>query len=138
MAVLSKLSRFQRLSMIQSALLLTQNERTEHVQGFDHLEHHPMLAPPPIATLPPTDGNVFSIDHSHCYGTTLSTIRTEAGAVFGPYDSHEQPRARGPKKPETVVWFCSECGDGPILDWQTACPQCYHQRCGSCKEEYAS
>jgi hypothetical protein len=34
-----------------------------------------------------------------------------------------------------TVWFCSECGDGPIGSWQASCPSCYHTICGSCRHE---
>ncbi|KAH7355641.1 hypothetical protein BKA66DRAFT_475278 [Pyrenochaeta sp. MPI-SDFR-AT-0127] len=31
-----------------------------------------------------------------------------------------------------VVWYCSECREGPMPNWQDACPCCYHQKCDSC------
>jgi len=34
-----------------------------------------------------------------------------------------------------LVWFCSECYDGPISYWQAICVQCSHQKCGSCRVE---
>lgn len=31
-----------------------------------------------------------------------------------------------------VVWYCSDCGDGPLGSWYSACPMCNHKRCGGC------
>lgn len=35
-----------------------------------------------------------------------------------------------------ITWFCSNCGDGPIGDWQNTCSNCPHIRCISCRTEY--
>jgi hypothetical protein len=49
------------------------------------------------------------------------------------YDNaHGQPRTRGPT---TIVWYCSECGDGPYGMWQNICQRCTHVVCGSCVKE---
>ena len=37
-----------------------------------------------------------------------------------------------------VVWFCSDCYDGPISGWQVVCVNCSHQRCSACREEETS
>jgi streptogramin lyase len=34
-----------------------------------------------------------------------------------------------------AVWFCSDCGDGPIGLWQICCTACSHQRCAGCVVE---
>ncbi|KAJ8113637.1 hypothetical protein OPT61_g4271 [Boeremia exigua] len=34
-----------------------------------------------------------------------------------------------------TVWFCSECGNGPMGTWYTACPCCNHGYCGYCRVE---
>ena len=34
-----------------------------------------------------------------------------------------------------VVWFCSNCYDGPISGWQDVCVACLHVKCGSCRVE---
>lgn len=34
-----------------------------------------------------------------------------------------------------VVWYCSECGDGPIGTWNPQCTSCGHLYCGSCHTE---
>jgi hypothetical protein len=46
---------------------------------------------------------------------------------------HQQPLADGPET--TVVWHCSECGDGPYGRWQVSCQTCQHAKCSSCLEE---
>ena len=33
------------------------------------------------------------------------------------------------------MWFCSNCGEGPISSWQSVCVHCSHQKCGSCSVE---
>lgn len=36
----------------------------------------------------------------------------------------------------TQVWYCSECGDGPLVAaHNTGCPSCYHTKCGECAED---
>jgi len=35
----------------------------------------------------------------------------------------------------SLVWFCSECYDGPIGYWQSQCTACSHQKCNSCRVE---
>jgi hypothetical protein len=43
-----------------------------------------------------------------------------------------------PREPEPViVWFCSECFDGPYGKWQVSCQKCQHPKCGYCKEVQA-
>lgn len=37
-----------------------------------------------------------------------------------------------------TVWYCSECGDGPMGTWIPACTACGHSLCGSCNVEKAS
>lgn len=39
------------------------------------------------------------------------------------------------KNSKEMVWFCSNCGDGPIRDWQTFCAICGHEQCSSCRVE---
>lgn len=34
-----------------------------------------------------------------------------------------------------IVWYCSECGDGPIGTWNSQCTSCGHLYCGSCHTE---
>jgi hypothetical protein len=34
-----------------------------------------------------------------------------------------------------TVWYCSNCGDGPIGSWNTVCTSCGHQICGGCTVE---
>lgn len=37
-----------------------------------------------------------------------------------------------------TVWYCSDCGDGPMGTWIPACTACGHSLCGSCTVEKAS
>ena len=34
-----------------------------------------------------------------------------------------------------LVWYCSDCGDGPIAIWENSCVACNHQKCYACREE---
>ena len=33
---------------------------------------------------------------------------------------------------KNIVWFCSQCGDGPVAARQDVCVQCHHQKCADC------
>lgn len=33
------------------------------------------------------------------------------------------------------VWYCSECGDGPIASWNPCCANCGHATCYACTFE---
>jgi hypothetical protein len=33
------------------------------------------------------------------------------------------------------IWYCSDCGDGPIGLWQSCCTACSHVRCAGCYVE---
>jgi hypothetical protein len=46
-------------------------------------------------------------------------------------DKPKKPSGR----PENIVWFCSQCGDGPYGFWQKVCQYCSHVICGSCEKE---
>jgi hypothetical protein len=37
-----------------------------------------------------------------------------------------------------TVWYCSDCGDGPMGTWIPACTACGHSLCGACTVEKAS
>ena len=37
-----------------------------------------------------------------------------------------------------TVWYCSNCGDGPMGTWITACTACGHYPCGACTVEKVS
>jgi hypothetical protein len=34
------------------------------------------------------------------------------------------------------VWYCSNCRDGPLGDWQNVCTSCSHVKCGFCTVEH--
>ncbi|KAH5288114.1 hypothetical protein HBI24_004480 [Parastagonospora nodorum] len=53
---------------------------------------------------------------------------------------HHGKPVRGTKQcgPTNIVWYCSECGDGPYGIWQNVCDACNHKRCGSCQCEETS
>ncbi|KAF1922794.1 uncharacterized protein M421DRAFT_349029 [Didymella exigua CBS 183.55] len=50
-------------------------------------------------------------------------------SVYGD-GNHDGAPVDGPK-----VWYCSECGDGPIGEWQVSCQNCGHAACGACTIE---
>ncbi|KAF3033628.1 hypothetical protein E8E12_003512 [Didymella heteroderae] len=37
-----------------------------------------------------------------------------------------------------TVWFCDNCGNGPMGTWYSACTDCGHYRCGGCIVEETS
>jgi hypothetical protein len=38
-------------------------------------------------------------------------------------------------KGQEVVWYCSNCGQGPTGSWQNCCASCNHVRCAGCTVE---
>jgi len=66
-------------------------------------------------------GPLFGGDHTSPFENYLDT-ETGHGGGSAPADGD-------------VVWFCSECGDGPIASWQNACVSCNHQKCCACRDE---
>lgn len=38
----------------------------------------------------------------------------------------------------STVWYCSDCGDGPIGSWNPNCTSCGHVYCGACIVEKAA
>lgn len=36
---------------------------------------------------------------------------------------------------KTRVWYCSNCSNGPMGVWYSACSECGHHRCGDCTVE---
>jgi hypothetical protein len=122
MAVLSTL-RFQETVSAHQHSQMTQHffedqisYRPEHVMG------------PPCAleqTLP--------VD-LHTFGAGLHRKSTEYDGYnqFREGHGHQQTPTDGP---ETFVWLCSNCGDGPYGAWQPCCQNCGHNKCGSCTVE---
>lgn len=39
------------------------------------------------------------------------------------------------KSIKIIAWFCSECREGPSLEWQISCPNCGHEKCNMCPRE---
>jgi hypothetical protein len=39
------------------------------------------------------------------------------------------------RRSNIFIWYCSECGDGPLGDWFEQCTSCDHIRCSYCKAE---
>jgi hypothetical protein len=33
------------------------------------------------------------------------------------------------------VWYCSDCGNGPLGGWQDVCVECHHRKCMGCEVE---
>ncbi|KAF2791667.1 hypothetical protein K505DRAFT_63148 [Melanomma pulvis-pyrius CBS 109.77] len=80
---------------------------------------------PPLAIIH-TDLAVGSIPSEH-----PRIVEPDFG---GSHDGNTQGNQGEPMDAE-VVWFCSDCGDGPYGSWQNICQNCRHVKCGSCKEE---
>ncbi|KAJ4984429.1 hypothetical protein SVAN01_10064 [Stagonosporopsis vannaccii] len=74
------------------------------------------------------------------HGQTLSTLNpaddlkslTSLSAVDDIPGNHQHSGA--PMDGE-MVWFCSDCNNGPMGTWYGACPMCGHVYCGYCKLE---
>lgn len=47
-------------------------------------------------------------------------------------DMFDGPTQEGPTE---AVWYCAECGDGPIPDWNPCCSSCPYRRNGGCWAE---
>ena len=43
--------------------------------------------------------------------------------------------AASSKSGEDLVWFCSNCNEGPVACWQTICVNCSHEKCNACRVE---
>ncbi|KAH3919643.1 hypothetical protein HBI56_029340 [Parastagonospora nodorum] len=70
--------------------------------------------------------------HLHGGKWHMQTDDFATTSQMGHVDAHGQPRTRGPT---TIVWYCSECRDGPLGIWQNVCPSCSHIICGYCDKE---
>lgn len=62
------------------------------------------------------------------------------GVAFGLFSTsewaeEEQPKLRKMKAPKGMVWYCDQCCDGPLTDWQEQCGICGHVRCGDCCDD---
>jgi hypothetical protein len=85
-------------------------------------------------------GNTQSTSMLHAHGIALPI-----GPLFG-NDDYDQTHlslskshgyTSAPTDGGAVVWYCSNCGDGPKGSWQNCCAVCSHVRCGGCTVEAA-
>jgi hypothetical protein len=85
-------------------------------------ESHSQLSSPqsPTDLHPGSVGNVFGCSfHTHLARNDTSS---SSGTNYGKPDA-------------VIVWYCSECGDGPQGHWRDQCANCEHSKCYYCKEE---
>jgi hypothetical protein len=94
--------------------------------AFGNLDPSPLLPSLPALTGLETGpiGNLFG-DDSHTHNAYPDTV-IQSSTTHG-YTSC-------PKKPTVITWYCHECGDGPLADWNHQC-SCEHIKCCYCKEE---
>jgi hypothetical protein len=64
--------------------------------------------------------------------TTEADIQHRQRYMTYPHAPVHRPAQRNQ---EEVTWFCSECHDGPYLDWHDHCQECGHRRCARCRKE---
>ncbi|KAF2622900.1 hypothetical protein BU25DRAFT_425377 [Macroventuria anomochaeta] len=60
------------------------------------------------------------------------TANTSSFIIADNHMDHQHGSA--PSDGETV-WYCSNCGNGPMGTWYTACPCCNHPYCSACTVE---
>lgn len=46
-----------------------------------------------------------------------------------------EPKESILRSPKSILWHCSECGDGPYGHWQNVCMRCEHKMCNHCAQE---
>lgn len=63
--------------------------------------------------------------HSIINGPTSSIIA----------DHHMDPQHSSAPCDGNMVWYCDNCGNGPMGTWYSACTGCGHYRCGGCTVE---
>jgi len=64
------------------------------------------------------------------FDSHLHTGYTRIDSMANPYREHPKPKP-------TYVWYCDNCGDGPIGNWQPACSSCDHKKCSGCTVQEA-
>ncbi|KAH8725961.1 hypothetical protein GQ44DRAFT_706195 [Phaeosphaeriaceae sp. PMI808] len=77
------------------------------------------------------EDNITTSD-SNFVGTSIKAQSIQKATPLGAYNA-----ASITKRGRTILWFCSNCGDGPSCSWQGQCPMCAHVRCTSCVAEEA-
>lgn len=80
-------------------------------------------APPSVSTDTPASGAI----------STLNMTLTETASVRAQSPSFPQGTSAVSDK---VVWYCSNCGDGPIGSWNPSCT-CGHEYCDKCEVHMA-
>jgi hypothetical protein len=95
-----------------------------------------------LAQFSPSNKLVSSILH-------VSNVALSIGNLFGDDDHGHRIHLRPAVDPwgdkgcgkapvdGPEIWFCSECGDGPLGDWFEQCTSCDHIKCIYCKVEKA-
>lgn len=133
MAVLSKLFLSSNEPMHTTDLALTEcHEQTVHHRDYfdDHLDVS--ISHPPHVIY----ASDFDIQHGSVPGNVFANRLIYINTALQSRTSHGygQPVSRPPKPPPVYVWYCHECGDGPISTWRGQC-NCEHHKCEFCKEE---
>ena len=132
MAILSTLYPYQTGPQAAAPRALARQNSESPTRSLENSRHQPHLRTQPTASILHSGGAALSVGvlfgDSYMHYAQLDSITSpwaDNGRGQGPTD--------GPD-PE-IVWFCSECKDGPYCDWQDQCQACQHHRCSSCKEE---
>ena len=63
--------------------------------------------------------------------SSLNTSPAESASVRTQNPSSDSATAL----PRDAVWYCSNCGDGPMGPWGEACDNCGHTYCSACTVE---
>jgi hypothetical protein len=116
---LSRPSNEKSFPTVFSLLAPAYDEVQKHdMKDFDSVSVATIGSIPPLA-LPGVDF-VLQLAHTYIGGNDHGALQRHN--VIVPVDGGSQ-------------WYCSECKDGPYLDWQVSCQNCHHAKCGSCSSE---
>jgi hypothetical protein len=133
MADQSKLYGPTNASMFSFALA-GQHDREQIEYDIDYIDQHTEKPMPPSAP------KSFEEEVEPAVGNRLSRrcdahdVRVEMSAHPWANGGRGEAPMDGPKPKPVMVWFCSECGDGPNGDWRNQCLNCDHKRCSCCNQ----
>jgi hypothetical protein len=120
-----------------SSALAEQHDRGQIEYDIDYIDQHTRKLMPPSApkklaeVVEPALGSRLS---RHC---DAHDIRVEMSAHPWANGGRGEAPMDGPKPKPVMVWYCSECGDGPNSYWRDQCIICDHKKCRFCNEEPA-
>jgi hypothetical protein len=129
-------SRIGSLYSIAHHVHSSMSEATDHYHTGNGYEPPPIDGPQDDLWFCPNCGDgpygSWQVSCANCYRNKSAGYPAQHDTLMDYYANIGPAPMEGP---EEVVWFCSDCGDGPIGSWQNVCQACQHQRCGGCLQE---